>query len=82
MFSDKIELVVGIVLHLIGGKQIFKWLINENLCLFLKMGACVFIFTTFVSQGLIFEEKTFLPENVSNLTHEFLYDKFNKKIFC
>ena len=39
-------------------------------------------FNTFASQGLVFEEKNepFLIENASYLTHEFLYDNFNKKI--
>ena len=38
---------------------------------------------TFASQSNVFEEKKepFLFENVSNLTHEFLYDNFNKKLF-
>ena len=37
---------------------------------------------TFASQSLVFEGKTrqFFLENASNLTHEFLYDNFNKKI--
>ena len=41
-----------------------------------------FFFNTFVSQRLVFEEKyeLFLLENASNLTHEFLYDNFSKKI--
>ena len=36
---------------------------------------------TSASQRLVFEEKNklFLLENTSNLTHELLYDNFNKK---
>ena len=38
-------------------------------------------FNTFASERLIFDGKIepFLLENASNLTHEFLYDNFNKK---
>ena len=42
----------------------------------------ILIINTFPSQGLIFlgkNEPGFI-ENVSNLTHEFLYDIFKKKI--
>ena len=37
---------------------------------------------TFVSQPFVFEEKNepFVLENASNLTHEFLYNNFNKNI--
>ena len=37
---------------------------------------------TLASQCLVFEKenKPFFFENASNLTHEFLYDNFNKKI--
>ena len=36
---------------------------------------------TFASQRLVFEKKNeqILLENVSNLTHEFSYDNFNKQ---
>ena len=39
------------------------------------------VINTFASQPLVFEGKNELSilENVSNLTHEFLYDNFNKK---
>ena len=39
-------------------------------------------FNPFASQHLVFEKKNepFLLENAPNLTHEFLYDNFNKKI--
>ena len=38
---------------------------------------------TFASQYLIFQGKNeiFLHENAKNLTHKFLYDNFNKKIY-
>ena len=41
------------------------------------------LFNTFASQRLVFEEKNepFLYENASSLTHDFLYDNFNNKIF-
>ena len=37
---------------------------------------------TFAFQRLVFEEKNepFILENASNLTHEILYDNFNKKM--
>ena len=40
-----------------------------------------FVISTFVSQRFIFDGKNgqFLLENASSLTHEFLYDNFNKK---
>ena len=41
-----------------------------------------FVIDTFASELLQFEEKNepFCLENTSKLTHEFLYDIFNKKI--
>ena len=38
-------------------------------------------FNTFTFQRHVFEEKNelFLLESASNLTHEFLYDNFNRK---
>ena len=43
----------------------------------------IYIFNTFASQRLVFEQNNepFLLENASNLTNEFLYDNFNKKIY-
>ena len=58
---------------------------GNSLCTF-GIKICPFVvftnFNTFASQRLVFEEKNlpFLLENSSNLTHEFLYDNFNKKI--
>ena len=39
-------------------------------------------FNTFALQRLVLEKENeqFLLENASNLTHEFFYDNFNKKI--
>ena len=39
---------------------------------------------TFASQRFVFEKKSeqFRLENKSNLTHEFLYDNFNKTILA
>ena len=41
------------------------------------------MFNTFASQRLVFEEENepFLIKIALNLTHEFLYDNFNNKIF-
>ena len=42
----------------------------------------ILLLNTFASQRFVFEGKNevFLLENTSNLTHEFLYDNFNKKM--
>ena len=43
---------------------------------------CFSYINTFAFERLVFEENNepFLLENASNLTHECLYDNFNKKI--
>ena len=58
----------------------FKFNLLTTSCL--KIPAYSWDINTFASQRHVFDEKNepFLLENASNLTHEFLYDKFNKKI--
>ena len=68
-------------------RTVIEYLLSYDIILLLYfiiyITICIFSFNTFASQRFVLDEKykLFLLENASNLTHRFMYDNFNKKIY-